>query len=83
MPEITQTQTMPITFGPCPQCQAPIRLRLIEPDRPDHEKRTYQCDACGYSESKTVSTARSATVGPFWIAGKTRLVSLGAHFESA
>jgi hypothetical protein len=43
-----------LTFGPCPECGQPLRLGLIEPDELDHEKRTYQCDACGYSEIKTV-----------------------------
>ena len=43
-----------LTFGPCPKCSQPLRLGLIEPDESDHEKRTYQCDSCGYSEIKTV-----------------------------
>jgi hypothetical protein len=43
-----------LTFGPCPECGQPLRLGLIEPDELDHEKRTYQCDACEYSEIKTV-----------------------------
>jgi hypothetical protein len=52
-PEINQTPA-PITFGPCPMCKTPLRLALIEPDKPDHEKRTYQCDSCGHSKTKTV-----------------------------
>jgi hypothetical protein len=54
VPEITQMPTKPITFGPCPNYKAPTRLGLIEPDQPDQEKRTYQCDSCGYTETKTV-----------------------------
>jgi hypothetical protein len=73
MPEITQTQTMPITFGPCPQCQATIRLWLIEPDRPDHEKRMYQCDACGYSESKTVKYRKAGHSGPILDCGENAI----------
>ena len=34
-----------LTFGPCPNCGLPLRLGLIEPDEPEHEKRTYQCDS--------------------------------------
>jgi hypothetical protein len=54
MPETSQTPTTPITFGPCPKGQMPRRLGLIEPDRPDHEKRMYQCNSCGYTETKAV-----------------------------
>jgi hypothetical protein len=43
-----------ITFGPCPKCQTPIRLAFVEPDKPEYETRTYRCDACGHSETKTV-----------------------------
>ena len=43
-----------VTFGPCPKCGQSLRLGLIEPDESDHEKRTYQCNSCGYSEIKTV-----------------------------
>jgi hypothetical protein len=43
-----------MTFGPCTKCQASLRLALIEPDNPDYEKRMYQCDSCGHSETKTV-----------------------------
>jgi hypothetical protein len=42
-----------VTFGPCPKCQTPIRLAFVEPDRPDYETRTYRCDECGHSETKT------------------------------
>jgi hypothetical protein len=35
-----------------------MRLALIEQDPaadpPDREKRTFRCDACGHSETKTV-----------------------------
>ena len=54
MPETSQTPTTPITFGPCPKGQTPLRLGLIEPDRPDHEKRMYQRNSCGYTETKAV-----------------------------
>jgi hypothetical protein len=54
MLEIRQTQPTPITFGPCPKCQTPIHLAMVEPDKPGYEKRTFRCDSCGYSETKTV-----------------------------
>ena len=53
-----------LTFGPCPKCGQPLRLGLIEPDESDHEKRTYQCDSCGYSEIKTVNTAEAGLGAP-------------------
>jgi hypothetical protein len=43
-----------MTYGPCPKCQTPLRLGLIEPAQPGHEKRTYRCDSCGYAETKMV-----------------------------
>ena len=53
-PRMQEPANENLTFGPCPNCGQPLRLGLIEPDEPEHEKRTYQCDLCGYSEIKTV-----------------------------
>jgi hypothetical protein len=36
-----------LSFGPCPKCNEPLRLALIEPDQADREKRMYECIACG------------------------------------
>jgi len=30
----------------CTACGAPMWLARIEPDRPDHDKRTFNCLAC-------------------------------------
>ena len=30
----------------CPKCGARMWLARIEPDKPDHDKRTYECPAC-------------------------------------
>ena len=30
----------------CEACGAPMWLARIEPDRPDHDKRTFNCLAC-------------------------------------
>jgi hypothetical protein len=48
------TAPLPMTFGPCPKCDQPMRLGLIEPAHPNHDLRTYECDACGHSEAKVV-----------------------------
>ena len=31
----------------CAKCDAPMWLSRIEPDFPHHEKRTFECKACG------------------------------------
>jgi hypothetical protein len=46
--------TRPLTFGPCPKCDQPMRLSLIEPVAPSHDQRMYECASCGHSEIKTV-----------------------------
>jgi hypothetical protein len=30
----------------CPKCGTPMWLARIEPDKPHHDKRTYECSAC-------------------------------------
>ena len=30
----------------CDRCQVPMWLARIEPDKPDHQKRTFECPAC-------------------------------------
>ncbi len=58
MPETSQKPTVSVSFGPCPKCQNPMRIVLVEPvynaDKPDRENRIFQCDACGHAETKTV-----------------------------
>jgi len=37
---------------PCAMCGLPMFLSLIEPsDKPDHDRRLFQCTTCDYSES--------------------------------
>jgi transposase-like protein len=36
-----------ITHPTCERCGAPMWLTRIEPDRPRHERRTFECKACG------------------------------------
>ena len=31
----------------CAKCDAPMLLTRIEPDFPHHDKRTFECKACG------------------------------------
>ncbi|TMI99830.1 MAG: hypothetical protein E6G97_21370 [Alphaproteobacteria bacterium] len=39
---------------PCPKCGAKMLLSRIEPDVPDHDKRTFECSACGHELSEVV-----------------------------
>ena len=43
-----------IAHPACPVCGAPMWLARIEPDRPDHDKRTFECKACGKTTAEVV-----------------------------
>ncbi len=36
---------------PCSKCGTQMLLALVEPDKPDHDKRTFECPVCEHSES--------------------------------
>jgi hypothetical protein len=38
----------------CIACDAPMWLARIEPDRPDHDKRSFKCLACGEKTTEIV-----------------------------
>ena len=38
----------------CSQCGVPMWLTRLEPDKPDHDKRTFECKACGASVTEIV-----------------------------
>jgi transposase-like protein len=38
----------------CPACGTAMWLIRIEPDRPDHDKRTFECKACGKTTAEVV-----------------------------
>lgn len=41
--------------GPdCPQCGEAMWLALIEPDKPDHDRRTFECASCQRTEKVVV-----------------------------
>jgi transposase-like protein len=35
-----------IAHPTCTRCGAPMWLTRIEPDKPDHDRRTFECKAC-------------------------------------
>jgi len=39
---------------PCGKCGTQMRLARIERDKPDHDKRTFECAKCGNVESFVV-----------------------------
>jgi C4-type Zn-finger protein len=45
-----------ITRPTCPRCGTKMMLSLIEPvpNRPDHDKRTFDCLKCGYDHTEVV-----------------------------
>jgi hypothetical protein len=50
-----QTRATAPTNPPCGKCGAPMHVIFVMPDLAvDGEKRTFQCAACGHSETVTV-----------------------------
>jgi DNA-directed RNA polymerase subunit RPC12/RpoP len=39
---------------PCATCGAGMLLSRIEPDKPDHDKRAFECPNCRHAESVVV-----------------------------
>lgn len=44
----------------CPKCGIQMRLSRIEPDKPGHDLRNYECPACHHGESMVVKYRRAA-----------------------
>jgi hypothetical protein len=38
----------------CPKCGLPMWLARIEPDKPDHDRRTFECPSCEHSHTEVV-----------------------------
>jgi ribosomal protein S27AE len=38
----------------CPRCGEAMWLALIEPDKPDHDKRTFECPRCQHETTEIV-----------------------------
>ena len=43
-----------IVRPPCAKCGTQMLLKLIEPDAPDHDKRTFACPKCQHELSMVV-----------------------------
>jgi transposase-like protein len=51
---LTHASTRAIVRPRCPKCSAVMMLARIEPDRPGHDKRTFECPVCYRAESEVV-----------------------------
>lgn len=38
----------------CPRCGAQMWIARIEPDEPDHDRRTFECPECDHSVTEVV-----------------------------
>jgi ribosomal protein S27AE len=43
-----------LSLPTCPKCGATMWLARIEPDKPQHDKRTYECPKCEHEVSDVV-----------------------------
>ena len=51
---LTHASSRAITRPPCSKCGATMVLARIEPHTPGYDMRTFECPACGRSESAVV-----------------------------
>jgi len=51
---VIETQRPAISRPPCPRCGRPMWLARIEPDKPDYDRRTFECSECGHEEDRVV-----------------------------
>ena len=47
---------------PCTECGQPMYLTRIEPDKPGHDLRHFECALCGHSTSQVVQFKPSGDV---------------------
>jgi hypothetical protein len=47
----------------CPNCGCPMWLAIVEPDKPDHEKRSYECPRCQREQEHVVQSGSADTDG--------------------
>ena len=52
--EPATTYSNSIVRPSCSKCGTRMLLARIEPDKPDHDKRTFVCSICDHSESFVV-----------------------------
>ena len=45
----------------CPNCGCPMWLAIVEPDKPGHEKRSYECPRCQREDEHVVQSGSGDT----------------------
>ena len=60
-----QTQVTPSSLligrPKCPKCGIQMALTRIEPDKPDYDRRTFDCPSCDHVENVVVRYTPEAT----------------------
>ncbi|MGI8526049.1 MAG: hypothetical protein ACR2K5_07675 [Pseudolabrys sp.] len=51
---LTRTSSKTIDRPNCPACKTPMWLATIEPEKPDYDRRTFECPVCEHSASWVV-----------------------------
>jgi hypothetical protein len=59
LPNPNPTPRVPLLVPPlelllCPKCAQFMWLARIEPDKPDHDRRTFECRDCDYTKTVVV-----------------------------
>jgi hypothetical protein len=53
--KLASNEELPALERPlCPKCGAQMWLATIEPDRPDHDRRTFECPRCQTEKTEVV-----------------------------
>jgi len=47
-------QKQAIEHPKCPECRTQMWLARIEPDKPDHDRRTFECPECEHVVTEVV-----------------------------
>lgn len=53
------TRTMAAKRPSCPNCGTEMMISRIEPDKPDHDMRTFECPKCNHDVSLVVKYQES------------------------
>jgi ribosomal protein S27AE len=52
--EHIQSQLLVIRHPNCPKCGAKMYFARLQPEKPDHDRLTYECPQCPYVEMEVV-----------------------------
>ena len=67
---------------PCPRCGTQMWISNIEPDKPSHDRRTFECPRCQWEVTEVVkfrlgAEAAGGRLGLCWLGPRTRLAGDG------